>query len=180
MPVGHAPPLDGLKGRFGRCGATSGFARSGTFACRDGPPPEAGVFPGRRGPPSGLRRIPGTSLHTVKAGSQRQSVSSVHDSLIRSRFPAGSERAAELLPYFSRSRIMPCTGDPLSEHKGVTPWGTVLCCRTLFSALRRYPNEEAPHGHVSKISVKKLWPCIRTTSARSTSGSRFPRATTMT
>ena len=145
MSVGHAPPLDGLKGRFGRCGATSGFARSGTFACRDGPPPEAGVFPGRWGPPSGLRRIPGTSLHTVKAGSQRQSVSSVHDSLILSRFPAGSERAAELLPYFSRSRIMPCTGDPLSEHKGVTPWGTVLCCRTLFSALRRYPNEEAPH-----------------------------------
>ena len=51
---------------------------------------------------------------------------------------------------------MPCTGDPLSEHKGVTPWGTVLCCRTLFSALRRYPNEEAPMSRIKNLREEAL------------------------
>ena len=121
--AGHArrtcPPLDGFERTFWAL-------RRDKRVCPFRPPSRAGwkaasgsrvFFRGGGGLLRGLRRIPGTSLHTVKAGSQRQSVSSVHDSLIRSRFPAGSERAAELLPYFSRSRIMPCTGDPLSEHK---------------------------------------------------------------
>ena len=85
-----APPLDGLKGRFWAL-------RRDKRVCPVPAPSRAGMgrlrkqvfFRGGGGLLRVLRRIPGTSLHTVKAGSQRQSVSSVHDSLMRSRFPAG-------------------------------------------------------------------------------------------